>query len=116
MDYYTTDREGITELAPPEHRLRALLRTVWQGQACMDADEDAPDAWLTHHRSGWTLFVYPSGLVVLDNLDEEDCPLRHLRKVDFDTALYLWQMLRTGQIKKLLAGNWREGDGFCDEL
>lgn len=116
MEYYTTDREGITELAPTEHRLRGLLRTVWQRDAFTEADEDAPDVWLTHFHTGWTLFVYPSGLVVLENLDDEDCAVRHLRKVNFDHALYLWQMLLRGDLKKLFAQNWLEGDGNCDEL
>lgn len=116
MQYYTTDREGITELAPPEYRLRALLRTVWQRDAFTDADEDAPDVWLTHHRTGWTLFAYPSGLMVLDNLDDENCPVRHLRKVNFDHALHLWQQLLKGEIDRVLAQNWQKGDGTCHEL
>lgn len=116
MQYYTTDRCGITELEPTEQRLRALLRTVWQRDGYAPADTDAPDVWLTHFSSGWTLFVYPSGLAVLDNLDVEDCPVRHLREVSFDHALHLWQLLLKGEMRRLFAQNWKEGDGTCDEL
>lgn len=71
-----------------------------------DADDSAPDVWLTHLESGWTLFVFPSGLLQLES-DAEDEPIRELDG-DFERALELWEILATGDISRLLMANWRE--------
>ncbi|GHB98032.1 hypothetical protein [Cerasicoccus arenae] len=82
--------------------MRAILRSL----ADDDADDSAPDVWLTHLETGWTLAVFSSGLLQLE-ADATKEPLREL-KGDFDIALELWTILAEGDIARLLKANWRE--------
>lgn len=81
--------------------MRDILRSLRDD----DADDSAPDVWLTHLDSGWTLAVFPSGLLQLES-DQKGEPVRELNG-DIDRALELWQILAKGDIKRLLKANWR---------
>lgn len=82
--------------------MREILRSLRDDEA----DDSAPDIWLTHLESGWTLSVFPSGLLQLES-DADDEPLRELEG-DFERALELWEILAEGDISRLLKANWRE--------
>jgi len=75
-----------------------------------DADDSAPDVWLTHLDSGWTLSVFPSGLLQLE-ADAAGEPLRELRGADFDKALDLWTILARGDIDRVLKEPWTPAEG-----
>jgi len=82
--------------------MREILRSLGDD----DADDSAPDVWLTHLDSGWTIAVFPSGLLRMES-DAEKEPLREING-DFDRALELWQLLAAGEIERLLKVDWRE--------
>ena len=99
MSFHTTDRDGITELNPPEPKLREILRSL------MDEREDHAEVWLTHSESGWTLTVFRSYVVQWHN-DRIDEPTRELSGLDFNKALELWLMLAKGYIADLNRQPW----------
>lgn len=100
MSFHTTDRDGITELNPPEQKLREILRTL------NDDREDHAEVWLTHSESGWTLTAFSTGVLHFHN-DLLDEPLRQLIGIDFKKALELWQALAQGRIATLKQQPWK---------
>ncbi|WP_309398238.1 hypothetical protein [Cerasicoccus maritimus] len=83
--------------------MREILRSLKDA----DADDSAPEVWLTHLETGWTLSVYPSGLIQLE-ADDKKQPLREMSNVELDHVLDLWEILAEGDAKRLLRANWRE--------
>ena len=71
------------------------------------SDPEHPDTRLTHE-SGWTLSVYESGLVVLQNMESEDAP-RHQVGVSREKALELWLKLSRGEMLAVQQEPWRPG-------
>lgn len=84
--------------------MREILRSLGDD----DADDSAPDVWLTHLDTGWTLAVFPSGLLQLES-DNKKEPVREM-SADFERALELWEMLARGEIERLLKAPWRKLD------
>ncbi|WP_309381616.1 hypothetical protein [Cerasicoccus frondis] len=83
--------------------MRELLRSV----ADADGDDSAPEVWLSHLETGWTLSVFPNGLLQLE-ADDRKQPLREMRNVELDHTLDLWMILAEGDAKRLLRANWLE--------
>jgi hypothetical protein len=82
LDCWVTHRNGDTSLGDP-------------GLPSIDApldeldlvDDEHPDVAL-NHASGWTLSAFPGGLVVYENVEEDDEPC-HLRGVERDAIARL---------------------------
>ena len=71
------------------------------------SDPEHPDTWLSHE-SGWTLSVYESGLVILENMESEEEP-RHQVGVSREKALELWLKLSRGEIAAVNQEPWCPG-------
>mgnify|MGYP005848838017 CR=1 FL=1 len=101
--YHTTDTDGITELNPTAETMRGLLHSLDRS----DADEaEHPDVSLVHDGSGWSISVFPSGVVTFENLDEPDEMPRFMAGVSRNQALALWLDLSRGRIDHLRSQPW----------
>lgn len=101
--YHTTDAEGISELSPTPEKMRELLNSLDD----IDANEpDHPDVSLVHDPSGWSLSVFPSGIITFENLDEPDDVPRHMCHVARNDALALWLELSSGRIDHIKTQPW----------
>lgn len=101
--YHTTDTDGITELNPPAETLRGLLNSL----DAMEADDaDHPDVSLVHDTSGWSISVFPSGVVTFENLNEPDEMPRFMSGISRNEALALWLDLSRGRIEHLCCQPW----------
>ena len=102
--FHTTDIDGISELNPTADKMRELLDSLKSPEA---AEAEHPDVSLVHDASGWSISVYPSGIVTLDNLDEPDDAPRFMSGLTRNQALELWLELSKGEIQQLTARAWR---------
>ncbi|MEM9227078.1 MAG: hypothetical protein AAGA45_03835 [Verrucomicrobiota bacterium] len=99
--YHTTDRSGITELKPDDAKLWEILAEIDDEEG----DASAPEVWLTHLESGWSLSVWPGGLLTLENTLRTE-PERSLRDVEPERIFALWKRLAAGEIELLLQEPW----------
>lgn len=101
--YHTTDIDGITELNPTAKTMRRLLERL----DSVEADEaEHPDVSLVHDGSGWSISVFPSGVVTFENLDERDEMPRYMVGMSRNAALALWLDLSCGRIDHLSSQPW----------
>lgn len=101
--YHTTDADGISELNPTVEKMRELLDSL----DTVDAHEaEYPDVSLVDDSSGWSLSVYPSGVVTFENLDEPDDVPRFMSGVSRNQALELWLELSRGEIRQVNSRPW----------
>lgn len=103
--YHSTDMDGLTEINPSEATMREILARLDSPDA---AEADHPDVSLIHDASGWTLSVFPSGVVTCENLDEEDVSPRYMSSISRSQTLQMWQQLAKGEIAALLTLPWLE--------
>ena len=101
--YHTTDSKGISELYPTAEKMRELLDSL-DAQGAYEAEH--PDVSLVHDPSGWTLSVYPSGVVTFENFDEADDIPRFMSGVTRNQALELWLELSRGEIHQVNSRPW----------
>ena len=101
--YHTTDTDGVTELNPPAETMRELLDSLDHDEA---EDAEHPDVSLVHDTSGWSISVFPSGVVTFENLDEPDEMPRFMIGVPRNEALALWLDLSRGRIEHLRSHPW----------
>ncbi|MBN8459946.1 MAG: hypothetical protein J0M04_19125 [Verrucomicrobia bacterium] len=103
MTYYVQRRWGDSEDEPTEAKMRECL-------ADLDThDPEHPDTWL-EHESGWTLSVFESGLVVLENLREDGEP-RYIQQVSREESLRMWLLLSRGALEEIESLPWKDGYG-----
>lgn len=101
--YHTTDAEGISELNPTAEKMRELLDSL----DAADANEaEHPDVSLVHDTSGWSLSVFPSGVITFENLDEPDDAPSFMSGVTRNKALELWLELSRGRIDHVNSHPW----------
>lgn len=93
--YHTTDHRGVSELNPSIKKMRALIDSL--DERSVD-EADHPDISLVHDPSGWSLSVYPSGIVTLENLDDLRETTRYMKDVSRNQAHKLWIKLSCGEI------------------
>ena len=93
--YHTTDHLRVSELNPSIKKMRALLDSLDEGSV---AEADHPDISLVHDPSGWSLSVYPSGIVTLENLDDVRETTRYMKDVSRNQTHKLWIKLSCGEI------------------
>ena len=101
--YHTTDAEGISELNPTAEKMRKLLESL-DAQGAGDAEH--PDVSLVHDGSGWSLSVFPSGVVTFENLDEDDDIPRFMSGITRNQAFELWLELSRGEIQQVNSRPW----------
>ncbi|CAA6677838.1 MULTISPECIES: hypothetical protein [unclassified Lentimonas] len=101
--YHTTDMDGISELNPDDERMEELIQQL----DMPDFDEaDHPDLALVHDVSGWSLTLYPNGVVTYENFDDDDDQPRYMTGIKRDKALHLWKELARGDIEGLKQLPW----------
>ena len=101
--YHTTDSKGISELYPTAEKMRELLDSL-DAQGAYEAEH--PDVSLVHDPSGWTLSVYPSGIVTFENFNEADDIPRFMSDISRNQALELWLELSQGKIHQVSSRPW----------
>jgi hypothetical protein len=101
--YHTTDTEGITELNPDSNKMYKLLARLDEPGM---AETEHPDVSLVHDASGWSLSVFPSGVVTFENLDHDDSAPRFMSDVSRNQALQLWLELSRGEIELVNSRPW----------
>ncbi len=101
--YHTTDTDGISELNPDSKKMLELLTRLDEPGM---AEAEHPDVSLVHDSSGWSLSVFPSGVVTFENLDDEDNPPRFMTGVTRHEALQLWLELSRGEIEQVNSRPW----------
>lgn len=105
--YHSTDSDGVTILNPDLETMRRLLSELDEP----GADEaEHPDVSLVHDPSGWSISVYPSGVVTLENLNNRDATPDYLQSVPREDALQLWQELSRGEIDLVRGRHWIRGE------
>lgn len=72
-------------------------------------DDEHPDVALTHE-SEWCLSAFPGGLLVWENVEEDDEP-RHMRNVARADVRRLWLALAAGDLETIEAEPWLPGYG-----
>jgi hypothetical protein len=98
--YHTTDTNGISEINPTAEKMLEILNRL-------DSEEaEHPDVSLVHDSSGWSLSVFPSGIVTFENLDQVDIPPRFMSGVTRNQALQLWLELSRGKIQQVNSHPW----------
>jgi hypothetical protein len=100
MSYRVTHCTGEMNPGYPIERFADLL-----GELSV-ADSEHPDIAVVHE-SEWSLTVYRSGFVVLENL--EDGEPMHLGPLDRDRTIELMIGVAEGRIAELQSEPWRPG-------
>lgn len=88
------------ESNPPLDRLPLLLDELDQD------DPEHPDVAVSHE-SGWTLSAFPNGLVVWENVEDDDP--RHLQAVPRDRLLMLFRAIAEGNVEVIEKEAWVHG-------
>ena len=101
--YHSTDSQGVTILNPDLETMRLLLAELDEAGA---EEEEHPDVSLVHDPSGWSISVYPSGIVTMENLNTKDDPPDYMNGVTREEALELWQELSRGEIELVRKRKW----------
>ena len=101
--YHTTDMDGISELNPTVASMDELIEKLDE-----PGFEDAahPDLSLVHDPSGWSITLYPSGIVTFENFEEADESPRFMTAITREKALSFWVLLSRGAIDDLKALPW----------
>ena len=102
MAFHARGRWGGDERNPSVERLRALVQELDRESE----DVEHPDVSLTHETE-WCLSAFPSGLLVWENLaDQDDNDARHMKGVPREKVLALWLKLAQGDIAAIEGEPW----------
>jgi len=101
--YHSTDADGVSLLNPDTEAMRALLARLDEPAA---DEAEHPDVSLVHDPSGWSLSVFPSGTVTLENLEDDDGAPLHMNDVSRKDALQMWLELSRGEIDQVRSRDW----------
>ena len=101
--YHTTDHHGISELNPSTKKMRELLDSLAEES---QNEVDHPDISLVHDSSGWSIGVYPSGIITLENLDDAEETIRYMKNVSLNHVHNLWMKLSRGDITYVHKQPW----------
>lgn len=72
-----------------------------------NADTEHPDV-AVGHESGWTLSVYPNGLVVLEDVESDSEPM-HRAGVSKEEALGICLLVALGRLDRVRSLQWETG-------
>ena len=102
MSYWAYDRMGEAVQQPSVGQMRELL-------ASLDfQDDEHPDVSL-NHESGWSLSAFGGGLLVWENVEQENA--KHMKSVPREKTLELWRRLAQGDIEIIDREAWIAGYG-----
>ena len=101
--YHTTDHHGISELNPSTEKMRELLNSLAKES---EEEEEHPDISLVHDPSGWSIGVYPSGIITLENLDDAEGTIRYMKNLPLNQVHKLWMKLSRGEITYINNQPW----------
>ena len=104
--YHTTDAQGISELNPDADKMREILSSLDSAES---AEEEHPDVSLVHDATGWSISVFPSGIITLENLDSDEPP-KFMSDVSRRDSLQLWIDLSKGKITRILSRPWQSDE------
>lgn len=107
--YHTTDTDGVSELNPDAETMRELIARLDEPGS---EDSEHPDVSLVHDPSGWSIALYPSGIVTLENLDDDDASPQYMSGVSREEAFKLWEALAHGKIEELKSGPWLRSEAY----
>jgi len=96
-----THTSGAMEKNPSGEAVRALLDEL------ETADVEHPDVAVSHE-SGWTLSAFGGGLVVWENVEEDEEP-RHQVGIPRDEVVRLFDALARGDLAAVDAESWAAG-------
>ena len=99
MGFHVTHRSGTEEGDPPWSSFPDLLAEVRR----RENDDERAGVSLTH-ASGWRLSVFPSGLVVWENVRHGEP--RQLPGLPDDRLFALWRLLAEGRIEAIEREPW----------
>ena len=102
--YHTTDMDGVSMMNPDKKSMRELLAMLDEPESL---DEEMPDVSLIHDPSGWSVSVFPSGIVTLENLEDEDVAPLYMNAISRDAALEMWLELSRGEIERVRDRPWQ---------
>ncbi len=105
MVFHVRWRQGDSVSNPDEQTINAVLAELDE-----PLDPEHPDVALTHE-SEWCLSAYPSGLIVWENLEDDEVPVRHMRNVSKQDVRRLWAELAQGKLQVVDAEDWTLGYG-----
>ncbi len=103
MSYWVNHLMGNSENEPAFSSLSSLFDEL------SEASSEHTDVSLTHE-SEWCLSAFQSGLVVCENLAGEGEP-KHMRNIQKDKIISLWQKLAQGKISEIHHESWLKGYG-----
>ncbi|GAU65972.1 putative hypothetical protein [Streptomyces sp. NBRC 110611] len=101
MSYHATDLMGESIDEPDESQIRALVQSLSQ------ADDEHPDVSL-NHESGWSLSAFRDGLVIWENVEDEDADEPgELEGLSQDEIVQLFLRLARGDIAGINELAWQ---------
>ncbi|MDR2173308.1 MAG: hypothetical protein LBE32_03780 [Burkholderiales bacterium] len=103
MAVFAYDKMGAVIHAPAEAEMAALLDSL------SAEDIEHQDVSLNDEQ-GWSLSVFPGGLIVFENVETGEGPW-HMQSVTREKILEHWKDLAAGNHQKLLSLPWVAGYG-----
>ncbi len=100
---HLTNRWGESFAEPTLDQLKSALADL------DEPEDDAPDCWLSDD-DGWTVSVFESGNIVLQNVETTEGPW-HVLAASRATALEYWRLLSVGDVETLKKRISRPGMG-----
>jgi len=102
MNTYLTTRFGSDLKNPSGRQIDEALAEL------TISDEEHPDVSF-RNEDEWSISVFPSGKVILENLEEGD-PL-HMKGASIQKVKELWALIAVGDIETLKKDGWKPGYG-----
>lgn len=101
MPCYLTDSEGISRLNPTQEEQARMLHDWLSDKTAFG------EICLTDQATGWTLSVFPTGLVRLERGPGRELG-REIGPLSAELVIYCWELLSCEQFDVLLQQPWRE--------
>ncbi|MCX5203289.1 hypothetical protein OG897_17785 [Streptomyces sp. NBC_00237] len=102
MTYFMYDVHGNAVDEPDAATLRTL---VVDGLA--DPEAVNPEVSLTHE-SGWSLTAYAGGLLLWENVEDEEAGAATLDEVEGEEVVRLFGLLAEGEVAKVAGVGWQK--------
>ncbi|MFJ6694868.1 hypothetical protein ACIQM4_02160 [Streptomyces sp. NPDC091272] len=101
MTYFMYDVQGNAVDEPDTDTVRKLVQ-----EALASTDTENPDVSLTHE-SGWSLSAYAGGLLLWENVEDEETAPGSLDQVTEPEVLRLFTLLADGEVAQIEALGWQ---------
>ncbi|MEU8887744.1 hypothetical protein [Streptomyces sp. NPDC048442] len=101
MTYFMYDVQGTAVDEPDPDTVRGLVQ-----EALASTDTENPDVSLTHE-SGWSLTAYAGGLLLWENVEDEEAAPGSQDQVSQEEVLRLFALLAAGEVGQIAALDWQ---------